>query len=143
MPVKREEGEGKREFLERCIPMEIEAGFPQESAIAMCYKYLEEDHLQKFKKIRSRVSSSNVRRLMYNDVTRDLTIEFNDGSIYTYFGVSEDIFEDIRSGNARPITNDSQTPQRWVKGEKPSVGAAVHQYLIKKGIAFTQGGNFR
>jgi hypothetical protein len=109
----------------------------------MPVKREEEDHLQKFKKIRSRVSSSNVRRLMYNDVTRDLTIEFNDGSIYTYFGVSEDIFEDIRSGNARPITNDSQTPQRWVKGEKPSVGAAVHQYLIKKGIAFTQGGTFR
>lgn len=143
MPVQRQKGETKEDFLTRCISVEREAGFSQDGAVAMCLTYYEQDNLQKFKKIRTNVVSSNVRRLMYNDETRALTIQFDDSSIYTYFDVSADTFEDIRSGNARPITTDSQNPPRWVKGEKPSVGAAVHQFLIDSGVTFLKGGSFR
>lgn len=143
MPIDRKTGESKDEFLQRCISMEVEAGFSREQAVAICYNYLKEDNLEKFKKTRTNVVSSNVKRMMYNDVTLELTIQFEDESIYTYSGVRQDIFEDIRSGNARPKTTDRMTPPRWVKGQKPSVGAAVHQYLIDKGVAYTQGGTFR
>lgn len=96
-----------------------------------------------FEKTRVYVESSNADRVMWNSDSLELTISFLDGSIYTYYEVSEEVFNKIVDGDWRPKTTDSQNPPRWVEGRKPSVGAAIHHYLIEKNVAFNKGGSFR
>ena len=54
MPIKKKKGETKTEFLNRCVPMEVESGFPQEQAVAMCYSYWTSENLSDIRKIRRR-----------------------------------------------------------------------------------------
>jgi len=96
-----------------------------------------------FEKIRAVVKSSNVDKMMWNSETLELVIRFNDGSTYTYVGVDENLFNNVSEGNAAPTTTGENEYGSWTKGVSPSVGAAVHQYLIQKGIGFNPGGTFR
>ena len=98
---------------------------------------------ENFEKIRVGVQSSNVDKMMWNSETLELVIRFNDGSTYTYVGVDEKTFNDVSEGNAKPITSGENEYGSWSEGVSPSVGAAVHQYLIEKGVDFNPGGNFR
>ena len=109
------------------------------------YLYHEDELIrgENFEKIRVGVLSSNVDKMMWNSETLELVIRFNDGSTYTYVGVDEKRFLDVSEGNAAPKTKDYQVPPRWIKDQKPSVGAAVHKWLIKKGFVGTEGGTFR
>lgn len=100
-----------------------------------------EDFTMTFKKQRVFVSSSNVKKMMWDDTTLLLTIEFNDGSVYEYEKVQESIFIDIAAGNAAPITSGENEYGSWSEGQKPSVGAAVHKYLIDKGKTGRQSTN--
>jgi len=259
MPIKRRQGEGKEDFIARCIPIEIQSGKSNEQAAAICYSAWDEKQLSAIKKIRKKklefesytdypegakenakvalrwvekngwgscgtpvgkaranqlakgeaisedtisrmaaferhrqnsqkdlgdgcgrlmwlawggdegvewagrklkqirggdffmnfekqrviVSSSNVDRLMWNSETFELVIKFNDKSFYTYFNIDEGTFLDIAGGNASPITSGENEFGTWVAGQKPSVGAAVHQYLIDSGVRFQRGGDFR
>ena len=104
---------------------------------------LKEIRGENFEKIRVGVQSSNVDKMMWNSETLELVIRFNDGSTYTYVGVSENIFNDVSEGRAKPITSGENEYGSWNKGVSPSVGAAVHQYLIEKGVGFNPGGTFR
>jgi hypothetical protein len=79
---------------------------------------------------------------MWNSETLDLVIRFNDGSVYTYKGVSKALFEKVSEGDAAPTTTGENEYGSWKAGDAPSVGAAVHQYLIDK-VDFVKGGNFR
>jgi hypothetical protein len=158
MPIKKRQGETKDEFITRCIPIEIKSGKNQEQSAAICYSYWDEkqlsavkrirnkkykEKLSKFEKIRVGVLSSNVDKMMWNSETLELVIRFNDGSTYTYVGVDEKTFNDVSEGRAKPITTGENEYGSWQKGVGPSVGAAVHQYLIEKGVGFNPGGNFR
>ena len=96
-----------------------------------------------FEKVRVGVLSSNVDKMMWNSETLELVIRFNDGSTYTYVGVDEKTFNDVSEGNAAPETTGENEYGSWTEGVGPSVGAAVHQYLIEKGVGFNPGGNFR
>ena len=95
-----------------------------------------------FEKIRVGVLSSNVDKMMWNSETLELVIRFNDGSTYTYLGVDEKTFNNVSEGNAAPETTGENEYGSWTRGDKPSVGAAVHQYLIDK-FDFNRGGTFR
>ncbi len=159
MPISKRPGELKEDFIERCIPIEIGNGNSPEQSSAMCYAYWEDKQLKAVKNIRRKmrkeklelnfqktrvyVDSSNVDRLMYDDVKEQLVIQFQDGSYYTYFSITQDRFDDIVDGNATCITDDSQIPQRWWIGKDPSVGAAVHKFLVNAGVRYEKGGNFR
>lgn len=117
-----------------------------DEGIAWAQRKLEQIRNQKlshFEKVRVGVQSSNVDKMMWNSETLELVIRFNDGSTYTYVGVDEKTFNDISEGDAKPITSGENEYGSWQKGVKPSVGAAVHQYLIKKGVGFNPGGTFR
>jgi len=96
-----------------------------------------------FEKIRVGVRSSNVDKMMWNSETLELVIRFNDGSTYTYVGVDEKTFLDVSEGNAAPETTGENEYGSWTRGDKPSVGAAVHQHLLDAGFEGTPGGNFR
>jgi hypothetical protein len=98
-------------------------------------KDLDQIRLLMFKKWRSTVSSSNVDRVKFDDSTMELVIDFLDGSSYTYFDVTLDIYESIVDGDARARTTDLYG--RWKAGQS-SVGAGVHQFLIEQGVRYSR-----
>lgn len=118
-----------------------------DEGIAWAQRKLEQIRNQKlshFEKVRVGVQSSNVDKMMWNSETLELVIRFNDGSTYTYSNVSESIFNNVSEGNWPPKTSGENEYGSWEKGIEPSVGAAVHHYLINnKGIGVTKGGTFR
>ena len=99
---------------------------------------------EEFKKWRAdNIQSSNVKKIMYNDETKEMFIQFQDKSIYTYFAVPFQLFLDVSGGKATCITSGENKYGKWFVGKTPSVGAAVHKFLIKKGIKYQKGGSFR
>jgi hypothetical protein len=83
--------------------------------------------------------SSNVARLAYDTETESLYIEFNDGSVYEYL-VDFDTFQNVLRGRASARTNGENEFGRWWEGKNPSVGAAVHQYLVSEGVDYREIG---
>jgi hypothetical protein len=97
-----------------------------------------------FKKWRANnIESSNVKKIMYEDETMEMVIQFNDKSIYTYFNVPFDTFLNVSGGNATCITDGENRWGSWYVGKTPSVGASVHKYLINEGVKYKKGGSFR
>jgi hypothetical protein len=74
------------------------------------------------------VISSNVDKVKWDSVSKQLTIKFDNGSVYTYFNVPEKIYNNIVDGQASSKI-----------GSYPSVGAAVHQYLIQGNYKYRKG----
>ena len=68
------------------------------------------------------VKSSNVAEVGYEDSTRTLEVEFNDGSIYQYSGVPASVHEGLLDASAR--------------GE--SVGRYFDRYVKKAGFKYSK-----
>lgn len=49
MPIKPQSGETEQEFVSRCIPVEIESGYPQEQAAAICYSIYRQEEMKSAK----------------------------------------------------------------------------------------------
>jgi hypothetical protein len=85
------------------------------------------------------VRSTNVDKIKYDTVSQELIIKFDDGSVYTYSNVPEKIYENVLDGMA-----GTKTAGEWGPiGKFPSVGAAVHQYLIEGGFIYKKGGSMK
>jgi hypothetical protein len=80
---------------------------------------------------------------MYNDETRELVLQFNDKSIYTYFNVDFSLFRDIMDGNGVCRTEGENRWGEWYVGKTPSVGAAVYDKLVMSNIRYEKGGSLR
>ncbi|MFY8170062.1 MAG: KTSC domain-containing protein [Candidatus Fonsibacter sp.] len=145
MPVKKEQGETKDEYIGRCIGIEINNGYEQDQAVAMCIAKADEEFtiLDEFKKWRSKPTSANVKDIMYNDEIEELVIKFHDGQIYTYSNISFSTFQTIYTGDAAPITSGENRWHKWEEGKAPSVGAAVYKVLVRRKAPFTKGGSLR
>lgn len=50
---------------------------------------------------RQTVSSSNIRSIGYDHSTSTLEVEFNNGRVYQYFSVSENIFNSLLSASSK------------------------------------------
>ena len=97
---------------------------------------------EEFKKWRgTNIKSSNVKKIMYNDETEEMFIQFQDKSIYTYFNVPFQIFLNVSGGKATCTTSGQNRYGSWYVGKSPSVGSAVHKYLINTGIKYKKGGS--
>jgi hypothetical protein len=97
-----------------------------------------------FKKWRAdNIQSSNVKKIMYNDETKEMFIQFQDKSIYTYFEVPFQLFLDVSGGKATCITSVENQYGSWYVGKTPSVGASVHKNLVLKGVKYKRGGTLR
>ena len=86
------------------------------------------------------INSSNVWKYKYDDVKEELVIKFQEGSTYTYTGVSPSLFEKFSTGDAECITEGSNKWGSWDIGKSPSIGAAVYEYLILGNISYSKGG---
>lgn len=47
MPVNIKKGESEQDFISRCIGEEINAGYEQDQAAAICYSYLDKEKMSK------------------------------------------------------------------------------------------------
>lgn len=86
------------------------------------------------------IKSSNVWKFKWDDRTGDLVVKFQDGAVYTYYGVTEQDFEDFRTGTGGTCDTEGEktiggATYRWEIGKNPSVGAAVWQVLDKYNFA--------
>lgn len=53
MPIKKETGETKDDFIARCVPIEINNGHSSPQAIAMCYAMWDDENLKSLSNIRN------------------------------------------------------------------------------------------
>ena len=101
----------------------------------------EEDLVQLFSQVFI-TDSSNVDRMKYFEDKEELVVKFNDGTYYTYTGVSSGTFNSVLEGDAACITSGSNEYGEWEVGKYPSVGAALYKYLVKAGVSYSEGGSF-
>lgn len=94
------------------------------------------DKILKLREFIQSVSSTNVRTVKWDSESKNMNILFKDGSVYTYFNIPEAIFNNIVDGQAGTKTAGPWGPV----GKYPSVGAAVHQWLIAGGYKYKKGG---
>jgi len=81
------------------------------------------------------VSSTNVKKVKWDSITRDMVVQFY-GSTYTYYNVPEAIYNNVVDGQA-----GTKTAGPWGEiGKYPSVGAAIHQWMIDGGYNYKKGG---
>jgi len=82
---------------------------------------------------RSGIRSSNVFIMRYFYNMEILRITFRNGARYEYMNISAAEWNLIKTGWASPITTGENEYGKWDPQKFPSVGAAVHKYLINKG----------
>ena len=110
-----------------------------ELSIDEVYDYIKNE----FKIWRSSPNSANVGKIMYNDETKELILQFRDKSIYTYYDVDFNLFTNILNGAGVCRTNGSNKWGSWEVGKTPSVGAAVYDKLVEAGIKYKRGGTLK
>lgn len=158
MPVEKKKGESKEQFISRCIKIEMDNGYDSKQSVAMCYSMwdnMSNENLNKINEIRKfkvyygntrtgnnpeGINSSNVWKYKYDDIKEELVIKFQEGSTYTYTGVSTNLFESIVTGDASCITEGSNKWGSWDIGKNPSIGAAVYEYLVLGNVSYSKGG---
>lgn len=99
----------------------------------------QEEKLQtydKFYVFRLFADSANVDAIQYDTEKEELDIRFNDGDTYRYFSVDYDTFEDVWKGRASCITSGENVWGSWFEGKRPSVGAALHKFLVKRNVRY-------
>ena len=99
------------------------------------------DEWVQLKKWRSTPESSNVKKILYEDETRDMTIQFHSGDIYTYYDINFSLFQAILNGAGICRTQGENKWGSWYVGKTPSVGAAVSQLL--DGVRYSRGGSLK
>lgn len=102
-------------------------------------KFVEPEKLEtydKFYVFRLFADSSNVDAIQYDTEKEELDIRFNEGDTYRYFDVNYDTFEDVWKGKASCITSGENAYGAWFVGKRPSVGAALHKFLVKRNVRY-------
>jgi len=112
------------------------------------FKTLSDDEIYEvlgnsFKVWRNTPKSANVNKIMYNDELKELVLQFKDKSIYTYYDVEFGLFMDIVNGSGVCKTSGSNKWGSWEIGKTPSVGAAVYERLVERGVKYKKGGSLK
>ena len=71
MPVNINKGESENEFISRCIGEEINSGYEQDQAAAICYSYWRKDKMSKIKDTSAKVMS----RVAYDTDFRGINLK--------------------------------------------------------------------
>jgi hypothetical protein len=141
--VEPKAGESEDDFMGRCIPYVMDEGKEQDQAVAICIskwdkQYENFETYDKFYVFRLFADSSNVDAIQYDTEKEELDIRFNDGETYRYFSVDYDTFEDVWRGRSSCITSGENAYGAWFVGKRPSVGAALHKFLVKRNVRYTK-----
>jgi hypothetical protein len=107
----------------------IKSGKYRGFSIEGLFKFKRTSKFIKQRKLMRRVNSSNVERVLFNDLTGDLAVKFHSGDVYVYKGQNKALFDKLIRGEAVCKTAGENEFGRWWIGKTPSVGAAVWDYL--------------
>ena len=99
------------------------------------------DEWVQLKKWRGTPDSSNVKKILYQDETSEMTIQFHSGNIYTYYEIDFALFQEVLNGAGICRTEGENRWGSWFVGKTPSVGAAVNQLL--DGVRYKRGGSLK
>ena len=97
MPVSVNKGESENEFISRCISEEINNGYEQSQAIAICYSYYDKDKMSKITDTTSKVMA----KIAYNEKYRGINLkDANDPCTegYEQYGMKD-------GDDGRPVPN--------------------------------------
>jgi hypothetical protein len=114
----------------------------KELSIDMKFELIE-DVVMRFFKWRGKPNSSNVKKMMYNNETRELVVLFNSGEYYTYYDITFDRFQRVLQGAGVCRTEGKNKWGEWFVGKTPSVGAALYKELVLSGARYEKGGSLR
>jgi len=88
MPISKQEGENRDEFISRCISEEMSKGHPQDQSIAMCIAYADENFSSATSSVSDatwsteapiNVSFGKIRRVIFNeDFDEDIVKEYKE-----------------------------------------------------------------
>lgn len=94
MPVdKPKAGESRDNYLNYCIPIEVEAGKPVEQAAAICNSYYDKDKMSKVKDTTSKVMASVVYNTKYRGINLTNLGENSDACWDNYIQVGTKILD--------------------------------------------------
>lgn len=88
------------------------------------------------------IPSSNINRFAYDPKTRSLLVKFQgdypqeNGPVYQYSNVPEQVFEVFRRGAIPAKTNGSNRWGRWWRGKSPSLGASFYEAIRQGGYPY-------
>jgi hypothetical protein len=88
MPVNVNRGESKDEFISRCIGEEVDAGYEQSQAAAICYSYWDKENMSKISDTSAKVHA----RVAYDTKFRGINLkDANDpcASGYEQYGMKD------------------------------------------------------
>jgi len=74
MPVSVNKGESENEFISRCVSEEINNGYEQSQALAICYSYYDKDKMSKITDTTSKVMA----KIAYNEKYRGINLMAKD-----------------------------------------------------------------
>jgi hypothetical protein len=75
MPVNVKSGETENEFISRCIGEEINNGYEQSQAVAICYSYWDKENMSKI----TDTSEKVIARVNYNTKFRGINLFAEEG----------------------------------------------------------------
>jgi hypothetical protein len=140
-------GADKGEYGDGCGKLMYDA-WGGDAALSWSKRYTEREkkeekletlqNYDKFYVFRLFADSSNVDAIQYDTEKEELDIRFNDGETYRYFDIDYDTFERVWEGKASCITSGENAYGAWFVGKRPSVGAALHKFLVKRNVRYTK-----
>lgn len=131
------------------VSMKIDDDWIWEGIKSGKYKGFSIEGLFKFKRqskwvkqrkfLRRNLKSANVDRILFNDETNELAIQFKEGDVYIYPNQNKELFDALVRGEGICRTAGKNQWGEWFVGKTPSIGAAVYENLVEKDAPFTMG----
>jgi hypothetical protein len=96
-------------------------------------------YVKQRKLLRRNLDSANVDRILFNDETLELAIQFKEGDVYIYPNQSKEMFDSLVRGEGICRTEGENQWGSWFVGKTPSIGAAVYSKLVETEAEFRLG----
>ncbi len=96
-------------------------------------------YVKQRKLLRRNLKSANVDRILFNDETNELAIQFKEGDVYIYPNQSKEMFDSLVRGEGVCRTEGENKWGSWKVGKTPSIGAALYSKLVETEADFRLG----
>jgi hypothetical protein len=101
MPVNVNRGESKDEFISRCIGEEINSGYEQSQAAAICYSYWDKENMSKITDMSAKVNA----RVAYDTKYRGINLQGLEGVCWEgYEAIGTKMLDGREVPNCVPIS---------------------------------------
>lgn len=134
MPIQIKPGENKQEYISRCIGVEVEAGYEQSQAAAICYAYYDKDKMSKITDTPSKVMAA----VAYNTKFRGINLMAKQGDDPCWDGYEMIGMKDDGTPNCVPVKMAEVGPRGGIK-ESPKAPKSDTKNPNPKGEGSAKG----